>query len=229
MKPVCLITGAGGRLGQALCDALKDRYDLIATYRHTVPLVSSRLRRRVNFEKPSQPEPSPVLCVQADLSQRNDIARLVEVSLARYGRVDAIVNAAADTHFHGPLIELWQSDNAASSQLLVNSVAPVQLVSAIHYHCWKDEPEENAHRNRNVINISSRSALEVQKNAGQGFYSASKAALNMLTLYLSLELAPYSVRANAVCPGAFKDQSSTALVVQKIQSLLEGDCTGTVV
>jgi NAD(P)-dependent dehydrogenase (short-subunit alcohol dehydrogenase family) len=227
MKPVCLITGAGGRLGQALCLTLMGRYDIVAVYRNSVPEVPSQLRWPARNAAETDDADQRVYCIQADLTSRKDMQRVVEVALARHNRVDAIVNSAADIKFHGKLVELWESDDAtAQAQLAINCLAPMQLVSAVFQSSWKDQSDENAKWNRSVINVSSVSGLYVNKDAGQAFYSASKAALNILTMYLSLELAPYSVRANAICPAKFNDPVATRRVVDVIQALLEGTSTG---
>jgi NAD(P)-dependent dehydrogenase (short-subunit alcohol dehydrogenase family) len=227
MRPVCLITGAGGRLGQALCCALQPDYELVATYRSHAPAISSQLQRRLEAE--GEPQPSEAYVVQADLTRREDLQRLIEVAMARYGRIDALINAAADTQFHGHLRDLWQADDYPQSQILTNCIAPTQLVSAVYQYCWKDQSDENARWNRSVVNVSSASGLYVYPERGQAFYGVSKTALNMLTLYLSLELAPYCVRVNAICPGSFVDEPATNRVVDGIRELLSGDCNGTIV
>ncbi len=232
MKPVCLITGAAGKLGAALCRELASSYEIIAAYHSKVPAFPSQLKFRIAHPGQGRIQPNAaasIFCVQADLTRREDIRRLVEVSLAKFGKVDVIINSAADVKFHGKLLELWQDGGYCESQIHLNAIAPFQLVSAFHHSCWKDAPDENALWNRNVVNVSSMSGLYVYGNGGQGVYSASKAALNILTLHLSLELAPYSVRVNAICPGTFSDLASTVRVVRDIEPLLRGDSTGLVV
>lgn len=232
MKPVCLITGAGGRLGAALCEALLATHDIVAIYRSRLPPVSTQFRTRVANIGDYDPETDPggaVHAVRADLTRGEERRRVTDIALARFGRVDSIVNAAADTRFHGRLTELWDHEDAVRRQLDMNCVVPLALVSTIHQAAWKHEPQENARRNRCVVNVSSASALIVGQPSGQAFYSASKAALNMLTMYLSLELAPYSVRVNAICPGGFTDPAATARVVAAIRTLLDGEGTGKVV
>jgi NAD(P)-dependent dehydrogenase (short-subunit alcohol dehydrogenase family) len=215
MKPVCLITGAGGRLGQDLCHTLQDDYELVATYHSTPPNLAS--------------QSTPVHLVQADLTCREEVRRVVELALARYGRIDALINTAADIKFHGSLRDLWQADDYPQSQMLLNAIVPMQLASEIYQYCWKDQPDDNARWNRSIVNVSSISALYVFQERGQAFYGVSKAALNMLTLYLSLELAPYSVRVNAICPSKFTGKTATRRVTEAIRNLLTGDATGTIV
>lgn len=232
MKPVCLITGAGGRLGAALCAELIDTHDIVAVYRSRLPPVSTQFRTRVPhlFEfDPASPPDGAVYAVQADLTVAEERRRVADVALAHFGRVDSVVNAAADTKFHGRLTELCDHGEAVRHQLDVNCIVPLQLVSLIHQASWKYEPHENARWNRCVVNVSSVSALVVGQPVGQAYYSASKAALNMLTMYLSLELAPYSVRVNAICPGQFIEPVATSRVVASVKTLLEGESTGKVV
>jgi NAD(P)-dependent dehydrogenase (short-subunit alcohol dehydrogenase family) len=229
MKPVCLVTGAGGRLGQSLCVDLAQDYEVVATYRKTVPEVPSQLQWPVGPGAAAALPRSDIYCIQADLECRADIRRVVEVAQARHGRIDCVVNSAADIRFHGPLVEMWQSGDEAISQLSVNAVAPFQLVSAVFQSCWKDWSDENAQWNRSVVNVSSVSGLYVTRDVGQAYYAASKAALNILTMYLSLEMAPYSVRANTVCPSRFDDEPTTRRVVEAIRALLAGKETGSLV
>ena len=83
--------------------------------------------------------------------------------------------------------------------------------------------------NRSVVNVSCVSGLRAYSNSGQAFYAASKAALNHLTRYLSGELKPYAVRANAVCPSRFPDAIPTERVVDEIRNLLAGTRSGDVI
>jgi NAD(P)-dependent dehydrogenase (short-subunit alcohol dehydrogenase family) len=210
MKPVCLVTGAGGRLGQDLCHALADEYELVVTYRSGMPSV-------------------PGMLVQADLGCRDGIAHVVDAAMARHGRVDALVNSAADIRFHGSLRNLWPDADYAQSQLLLNAIVPMQIASKLYHDCWRDHPDDNVRWNRSVINVSSISGLTVFKDRGQALYGVSKAALNMLTLYLSLEFAPCGVRVNAVCPSQFQDAAATRRVTESIRELLGSAATGAIV
>lgn len=232
MKPVCLITGAGGRLGRALCTALQDRYHVVASYRSTPPLLDSQLQRShrgSSIHHTTTGGGKGIYLVQADLTHRDDMQHLVEIAMARHGQIDVLINSAADIKFHGNLRDLWQAEDYPQSQLLMNSIVPVQLASAIYQYCWKDRLEENLQWNRSIVNVSSISGLYVYQERGQAFYGVSKAALNMLTLYQSLEYARYGVRVNAICPSQFKHASATQRVIDAIEVLLKGQDTGTIV
>jgi NAD(P)-dependent dehydrogenase (short-subunit alcohol dehydrogenase family) len=230
MMPICLITGSAGKLGIALCHALSETHQVAAVYRNMSPPFASQLQRRIVFEDSSERTCSNLpFCVQGDVTRSEDLRRIVEVVLARFGRVDVLINSAADTRFHGKLLDLWFGSEEVERQLLTNCIAPLKLASAIFHQSWKDERDANREFNRCIINISSVSGLHVYPSAGQGFYSASKAALNFLTRHLANELHDYDVRVNAVCPSRFPDTVPTEVVVGHVIELTTSRKTGEVI
>jgi len=159
-KPVVLVTGAAGKLGSALCHSLLPNNHVVAAYHQRVPDVPSRLSWPAT-SSPGEPANS-AWCVKANLNDSRDVMHLIEVCLARHGRVDVVVNLAADTKYHGPLTDLCYDRDTASNQLAINSIAPFALVSAIFHETWKHERDNNSRYNRNVINLSSFSGMYVQ-------------------------------------------------------------------
>jgi NAD(P)-dependent dehydrogenase (short-subunit alcohol dehydrogenase family) len=231
MKPVCLVTGAAGKLGSAICRTLLDTHDVAAVYRDELPQFPSQILVPIDLNSTDRKQESVRLayCIQGDLMVRADIRRIVEVVLARFGRIDVVINSAADTHYHGKLLELYFDTSSVEKQLMMNCVAPLNLTSAIFQESWKNERIANRDFNRCVINVSSVSGLYVFPNVGQAFYSASKAALNFLTLHLAYELADYSVRVNSICPSRFPDSIPTDKVTSKIMHLVGSQVTGEIV
>jgi NAD(P)-dependent dehydrogenase (short-subunit alcohol dehydrogenase family) len=224
---VVLVTGAAGNLGAAVCRSLLADNDVIAAYHNQVPDIPSQLSWPVNTRTDTIGKRA--WCVQADLNDSRDVARLVEVSLAKYDRVDVVVNAAADIRYHGRLIDSYYDTERPANQLATNTIAPFALISALFHYCWKDQSDDNFAHNRNVLNISSFSGMYVRESAGQAFYGASKAALNVLTLHLALELAPYSIRVNALSPPRFPETIPTEEVVAAISKISDGTATGEIV
>ena len=232
MKRVCLLTGAGGRLGEAFCRLYADRYDIVAVYRARPPEVPSQLQRLRDPLAPAASLPAnehPVFAVQSDLLAPGEARRVVELALARFERVDFLVNAAADVRFHGPLVEAARLLPAFRSQLELNVLVPTLLVSQLYEAHWRDAPDENRVLRRHVLNVSSSSGLHIYAGHHQSMYSASKAALNYLTCHMADEYAAFGVRANAVAPNSFPATVPTERVAEAIVRLDEGDATGQVV
>ncbi len=231
VKPVCLITGAAGKLGSALCRAFLDTHEVAAIYRNELPKIPSQMLVPIDPVRSGkgQQQANLAFCIQGDLTIREDIRRIVEVVLARFGRIDVVIHSAADIRYHGKLLELYFDSSSVEKQLAMNCVAPMNLISAIFQESWKNERTANRDFNRCVINVSSVSGLYVLPNVGQAFYSASKAALNFLTMHLAYELADYSVRVNAICPPRFPDSIPVAKVVAKIKQLVKSQITGQIV
>lgn len=223
-KPVVLVTGAAGKLGSALCHSLLPNNEVVAAYHERVPDIPSQLTWPAIIGPKERADSA--WCVKADLNDSKDVMRLVEVCLAKHRRVDCVINLAADIKYHGPLTDLCYDRETAGNQLAINTIAPFALVSAIFHETWKHERESNSRYNRNVINLSSFSGMYVQQVRGQAIYGASKAALNLLTLHLAVELAPYAIRVNALCPSRFPDTIATDRVVAAITKIAKGIQTG---
>jgi NAD(P)-dependent dehydrogenase (short-subunit alcohol dehydrogenase family) len=224
---VVVVTGAAGKLGSVLCQSLAQSNDVVAAYHTRKPEFPSQLSWPATGN-PDEKTKRP-WCVQVDLNNLEDVRRLVEVCLARHSRIDVVVNAAADIRYRGRVTNLYYDRDSASDQIALNCIAPCALISVIFHECWKHERHLNTLFNRNVINISSFSSMYVQTTSSQAYYGASKAALNILTLHLAAELAPYGVRANVLCPARFPDNIAIQKVVAAITELASGNQTGEVV
>jgi NAD(P)-dependent dehydrogenase (short-subunit alcohol dehydrogenase family) len=101
-KRVCLLTGASGKLGTAFCRHYARRYHIAAVYRNNFPQVVSQRQWVVNPLNPGALIPEnahPVFAIQADLNDDYQIGRVVELVLARFDRVDVLVNAAVHYSF----------------------------------------------------------------------------------------------------------------------------------
>jgi NAD(P)-dependent dehydrogenase (short-subunit alcohol dehydrogenase family) len=225
---VCLLTGASGRLGASFCRLYGHRYQIAAVYR-TQPLVppppmcwhidplDPGVRKRAS-------EPA-FAAIQADLTDPLEVSRVADFALDTFGRVDVLVNAAAVVH-RAPLLSAEPTFADLSRMLDLNAVVPLRLAVELVRRFWSSRPEENAAMNRSVINISSTSGAYVFPDQGQGGYSASKAALNMLTCHMAEEFATLGVRVNSVAPDTFPQHVTTESVCDAIARLDAGALTG---
>ncbi len=230
-RRVCLLTGAGGTLGDAFCRAYRDRYDIVAVCRTRVPAAPSQEEWFIDPLAPDESLPendSRIFVVRADLTRAGEAERVVDLALARYGAVDLLVNAAA----HARMLPRGVVDGEAAlaefdPHFALNVGVPLRLATRLAQRCWLHADRDNRARNRNVVNVSSVSGSRVYPG-GQAIYSASKAALDQLTRHLAAEFAEFGVRVNAVAPNSFPDPVPTEQVAAAIAELDAGPRTGAV-
>ncbi|SFJ16756.1 glucose 1-dehydrogenase [Amycolatopsis sacchari] len=142
--------------------------------------------------------------LQADLTSTSDIARIVETVGERFGgRLDVLVNNAGAT-WGAPLEEFpvkgWEkvlSTNVSGLFELTTALLPALRASG--------------ERPARVINIGSIDGLRVPVFENYS-YSASKAAVHMLTRHLAKRLAGEAITVNAIAPGLFPSQMTRWLL-----------------
>jgi 3-oxoacyl-[acyl-carrier protein] reductase len=131
-----------------------------------------------------------LLC-QADVSKDADCRRMVAETMAKWGRVDALLNNAGTTQFvnHANLEGLDADD--FQRIYAVNVIGPFQMTRAV-------TPHMKAAGRGAVVNVSSVAGV---MGVGSSIaYTASKGALNTMTLSLARALGP-EIRVNTICPG----------------------------
>jgi NAD(P)-dependent dehydrogenase (short-subunit alcohol dehydrogenase family) len=226
-RKVVLLTGASGRVGTAFCQRFATTYDIVAV-RHRRPIrVASQHQYFVDPFAPEEPEvgePGAVLEVMADLRHEAEIARVVEVALARFGRIDAVVNAIGAFDARSQLLNASLTRGPELFQL--NALVPIAVATRVTLDFWRHHDRENGSHNRVVINLSAAAGLDASDGDSGSMFGATKAALNMLTFRLSDELRPFNVRVVAVAPATLQKVVSIDRVVTAIGTLLEGDASG---
>lgn len=129
------------------------------------------------------------LAVRTDVSSRADIDRLLEEVNRRFGSPDIIVNNAGYTHRNRPLTEV---DEATFDRLFsVN-------VKSIYHMVQAAAPAMRDHGGGVILNVGSTAGI--RPRPGLTFYNASKGAVNLMSKSLAVELAPWKIRVNAICP-----------------------------
>ena len=126
----------------------------------------------------------------ADVMREADIAALIDLAVARFGRLDCLFNNAGASS-RGTLETVTEEDFESSVRLLVGSV-----VFGIKHAARVMKTQGSG----SIINNSSIAA----HRTGQGgyLYSAAKAAVSHLTRLAGVELGPHGIRVNAISPGA---------------------------
>ncbi len=177
-----LITGAARRVGGAIARELHAAGASVMLHYRSSARAAGALAAELNALRPGS-----AACLPADLLDMEALPRLVADTVARFGRLDALVNNAS-SFFPTPLggigLDAW--DDLVGSNLK----APLFLTQAAAPHLRE--------RRGAVVNITDIHAE--RPLAGYPLYCAAKAGLLGLTRALALELAP-EVRVNAVAPG----------------------------
>lgn len=226
-RPVCLLTGAGGTLGAHLCHYYADRLRIAAVCRNRVPRLPSQSQSFVDPLDPEAVIPANerrVFVVRADLSGEGEIERAVDLVLARFGRVDIIINAAG-VRTRGSLVSSRSLIEGLEEQFWINTLLPLRLTHLVALRSWK---QDGAGTPRCVVNVSSAGAVELRVGEDDAVFAASKAALTILTCHMAHELALFGARVNAVAADDFPAAVSVERVANAVFTLVDGEMSGRV-
>ncbi|WP_433598285.1 SDR family oxidoreductase [Nocardia sp. CA-135953] len=129
----------------------------------------------------------------------DDIAASVADTLSKFSSLDYLINNAATSPYHGPLIEVDLP--RLDKTLNVNLRGPLLWCQ----EAWRAWMSRNG---GSILNISSIGGQAYTSDNGP--YTMTKAGLDYLTRYLAVELAP-GVRVNAIAPGLVQTEKAEAL------------------
>ena len=187
-RKVAIVTGSATGVGAAAAIMLAERgCNIVVNY----------TRSKVEAEETAatcRAKGADVIVYQGDVAEDASCRGMADAAIARWGRIDYLINNAAKTKFN-PYENL---DGLNADDFLaiykVNVVGAYQMVRAV-------APQMKKQGRGAIVNNSSIGG--VTGIASSMAYAASKAALNMMTQSLSLVLGP-EVRINAIAPGAIQ-------------------------
>jgi NAD(P)-dependent dehydrogenase (short-subunit alcohol dehydrogenase family) len=182
-NPVILITGALTGIGRAAA---------LAFAKTGARLVVSGRREKEGkaLEVELQKLGAESLFVQADVRHDDEVRRLIDQAVARFGRLDAAVNNAGTEGQPGPIV-----NQTAESYVATFDTNVLGTVLSVKHELRV----MTAQKSGSIINISSTYGHKGVANAS--IYSASKHAVEGFTKSAALEAASSGVRVNAVAPG----------------------------
>lgn len=183
--PVVLVTGAARRVGAEIARTLHGAGACVAIHYRSSAAAANELATTLNAARPASAQ-----AFAADLLDTAALHGLVDAVVARFGRLDALVNNASSFY----ATKVGAVDTAAWDDLIGSNLkAPLFLSQAAAPHL-----EVSGGCIVNITDIHAERPLK-----GYPLYCAAKAGLLGLTRALALELGP-RVRVNAVAPGAIE-------------------------
>lgn len=178
MEKVLLITGASGGMGNALAQLFAAQGYSLALHFHQNIL--------------SLPESEKVAHFKADLTNEQEVEKLVAAVLERFGRIDVLINNAGISRSSMS----WKTSSSDWRETMaVNLDAPFYLSKAV-------VPGMREQKSGRIINITS--VVAQTGFIGTAAYAASKAGLIGLTKTLSKELISSGISVNALALGYFE-------------------------
>lgn len=180
-----LITGASQGIGAAITRALIEGGCNVCIHYFSSPEEPERLK------KLAESKGQKALCVQADLTNEEEVKRCVNEGVKYFGGFDILVNNS------GALVErryLSELDGDYWRRLIDINMTTMMLVTR------EVAPYLNGKEGSSIVNISSLAGRK-GGHPGSLVYSTTKGAVLTWTRSLSTELAPKGIRVNAVAPG----------------------------
>jgi len=194
---VAIVTGASGGIGQAVAVAM-------ASAGADVVVCGQNQGRLDATARLIQSSGRKVLSYSMNISQADAVQQMVDDVMAKWSRIDVLVNNAGITR-DGLIMRMSEQDwdevmnvNLKSIFLCTRGVTRVMMKQ----------------RSGSIINISS--IIGLIGNPGQANYAASKGGIISFTKSVARELASRNIRANAIAPG-FIETSMTEKIPENLQ------------
>ncbi len=202
---MALITGGGTGIGAAIARRfVKDGAKVC---------IAGRRLDKLEETAASLPKGSVTVC-PGDISNHDDIRRMVASALKPTGKLDVLVNNAAIESM-GSVTDL--APDEWRKALDTNLTGPFLLMKEVIPHMIRNG-------GGSIINIGSLAG--VRSVPGMAAYCTTKAALIMLTKQVAVDYGPQKVRCNVVCPGGTRTEMNMNALVRPIAARLGTDLEG---
>lgn len=177
---VALVTGGSRGIGYGTAKILSENGAIV--------ILTSKNQERL--EKSASEIPNTI-GITADIRKTNDVKNVVKKIIEKFGKLDILVNNAGIFPKIKQLHEINEDE--------WNEVLDVNLTGQFRF--TKEAIPYLQKTSGSIINISSDAGLKAYQGFNADAYSASKAALILLTKCWALEYAKDKIRVNCICPG----------------------------
>lgn len=200
---IALVTGGSRGIGFATAKILSENGATV--------IITSKNQERL--EK-AESEISNCVGIASDIRNANDVKNVVKKIIEKFGKLDILVNNAGIFPKIKQLHEINEDE--------WNEVLDVNLTGQFRF--TKEAIPYLQKTSGSIINISSDAGLKAYQGFNADAYSASKAALILLTKCWALEYAKDKIRVNCICPGVVDtDMTKPFLKTQKDKEFMDNE------
>lgn len=194
---VAIVTGGSRGIGEAIAHAFAAngaRVVVASRKVEGVTAVADAIAKEHGADR--------VLALAAHTGKEEDCVRLVRETVARFGKVDVLVNNAGTNPHFGPLATV--EGGAWDKTFEVNLKGYFWCAREVARHCISREAPGA------ILSVASVAGL--MGSPMQGVYAMTKAAVISMTKTLAVELAPSKIRVNAIAPGFVDTKLASAIL-----------------
>jgi len=189
-QQVALVAGGTGGLGRAVSMAfLEQGARVIATYRRQQEF--DALKAAVVADG------SLLEGAQVDVTDETAVNLMVETAVARYGRIDALVNTVGG---YAGGVKLWELDTRVLDQMLSLNLRSAYTLARVAVRVMLRQGSGA------IVNVAAKAALD--HGAGAAAYAASKAAAVAMMDSLAADLKGTGIRVNSVLPSIIDTEAN---------------------
>lgn len=198
---VALVTGAAQGIGKSIALLLaRNGADLVVS--------DVNLEKAEETSREIEAMGSKAMAIKVDVSRWEEVEKMVESILEKFGKIDILINNAGITR---DKLILRMTEEDWDAVLNVNLKGTFNCTKAVVRHMAKQ-------RSGKIVSIAS--VVGEMGNAGQANYSASKAGVIGLTKTIAREFAQRGINVNAIAPG-YIETPMTEILPEKVKEELK--------
>ena len=191
---VAIVTGASRGIGESIARTY-------AQHGAKVVVASRKIDGLRSVAEAIEKDGGEALAHACHTGSKEQIEELFAAAIARFGKVDVVVNNAATNPYFGPMVSIEEA--------AFDKTFEVNVKGYFYTSCALVQHLSSRNAGGAIVNVASVAALLAMPL--QGVYAMTKAAVVSMTKTLAMELGPSGIRVNAIAPGLVDTKFASAL------------------